>query len=189
MMRGTIIALLALAVVAPAYADEPFDPFLGVYVGSAEAGMNAEGQREVRDLDVTIARTDDGFRIISITVNHHGDRMAPDVRRRSSVIAFTESDIDGVYQRAFERDVFTTRGEVNVVNGDPVQWARIADGTLLVYSFALEDDGYYEQAIYRRTLDETGLTLEFSSERAGEVSRTVSGRLIRVDDVMDDGNP
>ncbi|MEZ5668845.1 MAG: hypothetical protein R3F55_15655 [Alphaproteobacteria bacterium] len=182
-------ALLAVTSAATALAAEPYEPFLGTYVGRAEAGTNAAGEPEIRDIDVTITSTDHGFRIESITVNHHGDRLSPDVRRRSSVMSFVESDIDGVYRRDFQRDVFATRGETNMVAGDALQWARIADGVLLVYSFVLEDDGYYELAVFRRALNDSGLDLTFSSERDGEVGRTVTGRLIRVEDVMDDINP
>lgn len=184
-----LVAVLITPPLAPSLASEPFDPFLGVYVGSAEAESQGDGPREVRDLDVIIGPTDRGFGIQSITVNHHGDRMAPDVRRRSSAMSFAESDIDGVYQRDFERDVFATRSETSVIDGDPLQWARVVGDTLLVYSFVLDDDGLYELHTYTRSLDETGLALGFTSEREGSIVRVVNGGLIRVDDMMDDINP
>jgi hypothetical protein len=184
------LALLAAASIAAsaARADEPYDPFIGTYVGRAEA-VGAEGDPGVRDLDVVILRTEHGFGIESITVNHNGDRLDPAVSRRSSAMSFTESDIDGVYQRDFERDVFATRSELDVVNGDPLQWARISDGSLLVYSFVLNEEGTYELHTYRRTLDDSGVALEFTSELDGNAMRQVAGRLIRVEDVMDDLNP
>jgi hypothetical protein len=182
------LALVAAVAASAAHADEPYDPFIGTYVGRAEA-VGAEGTPGVRDLDVVILRTEHGFGIESITVNHNGDRLDPAVSRRSSAMSFTESDIDGVYQRDFERDVFATRSELDVVNGDPLQWARVSDGSLLVYSFVLNEEGTYELHTYRRTLDDTGLALEFTSELDGNAMRQVAGQLIRVEDVMDDLNP
>jgi hypothetical protein len=186
------LALLAAAPIAAASAaraDEPYDPFIGTYVGRAEAAAAEGGAPSIRDLDVVILRTEHGFGIESITVNHNGDRLDPAVSRRSSAMSFTESDIDGVYQRDFERDVFATRSELDVVNGDPLQWARISDGSLLVYSFVLNEEGTYELHTYRRTLDDSGVALEFTSELDGNAMRQVAGRLIRVEDVMDDLNP
>lgn len=189
-MRTPILALVLGCTATAAWADEPYTPFLGTYVGRAETNDLADdAEREVRDLDVTIREADDGFLIESITVNHNGDRLSPNVSRRSSAMTFTESDMDPVYQRDFARDVFATRSELDVVAGDPLQWARIEGDTLLVYSFALEDEGAYELQTYRRTLDATGLALEFDSEVDGVPQRRVSGQLIRVEDVMDDLNP
>lgn len=188
-LRAATLLVLATAA-GGAAAQEPYDPFIGTYVGRAEAvGQNGDTPREVRDLDVLILRTSQGFGIESITVNHHGDRMDPSVRRRSSAMSFAESDIDGIYERDFERDVFARRDEMNLVNGDPLQWARIVDDTLLVYSFVLNEDGSYELHTYRRTRDDTGLALEFNSQSNGEVVREVVGQLVRVEDVMDDINP
>lgn len=185
---ATVLTLASAASVASA--EEAYDPFIGTYVGRAEAvGQNGDTPREVRDLDVLILRTGSGFGIESITVNHHGDRMDPSVRRRSSAMSFAESDIDGIYERDFERDVFARRDETNLVNGDPLQWARIVDDTLLVYSFVLNEDGSYEMHTYRRTRDSTGLALEFNSQSNGEIVREVVGQLMRVEDVMDDINP
>ena len=178
-----------LSCAGAALADEAYDPFIGTYVGSAEAVGPGTDATQVRDLDVIIKRTDDGFGIESITVNHQGDRMDPSVSRRSSAMSFTESDIDGVYQRDFARDVFATRNDMEIVNGDPLQWAQVIGDSLLVYSFVLNDDGSYELHTYRRTLDETGLGLEFVSELNGTANREVVGQLIRVEDVMDDLNP
>ncbi|MGF1624386.1 MAG: hypothetical protein ACFCVH_05845 [Alphaproteobacteria bacterium] len=184
---GFWAAALLLCTAFPAQAQEPYEPFVGAYVGRAEAVGSDTTQ--VRDLDVIIKRTDDGFGIESITVNHQGDRMDPGVSRRSSAMSFIESDIEGIYQRDFERDVFATRRDMDLVEGDPLQWAQIVDGSLLVYSFVLNDDGSYELHTYRRTLDETGLSLEFVSELDGVARREVAGQLIRVEDVMDDVNP
>ena len=191
MKRGGALAalLVTVATASGAWAEEPYDPFLGVYVGRAEVLRDDGTIRQLRDLDVSIVKTEDGFGIRSITVNHQGDRLSPDVVRRSSAMSFTESDIDGVYQRDFERDVFATRSDMDLVAGDPLQWARIVDGTLLVYSFILDEDGTYSMHTYTRTLDEEGLALSFVSEHDGVVGREVEGRLIRVQDVMDDINP
>lgn len=185
----TAALLLGLAVAGPAVAQEPYEPFLGVYVGRAEVMADDGSVRQVRDLDVTIVKSEDGFSIHSITVNHQGDRLSPDVGRRSSAMSFAESDIDGVYRRDFARDVFATRSDMDLVGGDPLQWARIEGDTLFVYSFILNDEGGYELHTYRRTLNETGLSLGFVSESDGEIGREVEGRLIRVQDVMDDINP
>lgn len=189
-MRHILLALLpAVAASTGARGEEPFDPFVGTYVGRAEV-VGADGAvTGVRDLDVIIHSSGDGFGINSITVNHSGDRLEPGVSRRSSMMTFTESDIDGIYSRDFERDVFTTRSELDLIEGDPLQWARISDGSLLVYSFVLNDDGSYELHTYRRSLEDGGLALAFTSEIDGQRNRAVEGRLIRVEDVMDDLNP
>ena len=189
MYRMTIALLLCGASTA-SLADELYTPFIGTYVGRAESEGLADGaEREVRDLDVTITEVDDGFRIESITVNHDGDRLSPDVSRRSSAMSFTESDIDEIFQRNFARDVFATRSDLDVVAGDPLQWARVEDDTLVVYSFVLDVEGAYELQTYRRTLNDIGMDLDFAGELDGVVKRRVVGQLIRVEDVMDDINP
>lgn len=181
--------LPALAAAATVRAQEPYEPFLGTYVGRAQA-LSAEGEvTGIRDLDVIIRPAEGGFGIESITVNHDGDRLEPGVSRRSSAMTFAGSEIDGVYRRSFARDLFATRSELDPIAGDPLQWARIVGDSLLVYSFVLNDDGTYELHTYRRTLDDTGLTLAFTSELNGRMNRAVEGRLIRVEDVMDDLNP
>lgn len=181
--------VLGVLVASSASAQEVYDRFVGVYVGRAEVLADDGSVQQIRDLDVTILKTEDGFGINSITVNHKGDRLSPDVVRRSSAMSFVESDIDGVFRRDFERDVFATRSEMDLIAGDPMQWARVVGDTLLVYSFILNDDGSYGLHTYDRTLDETGLSLGFVSESDGVIGREVQGRLIRVQDVMDDINP
>jgi len=104
-------------------------------------------------------------------------------------MSFVESDTDGVYRRDFERDVFATRRDMSLIAGDPLQWARVVGDTMFVYSFILNDDGTYGMHTYERTLDDMGLALEFASESDGVVGREVQGRLIRVQNVMDDINP
>jgi len=77
--------LLLAAVALPAQADEDISRFFGTYVGSGNAENIAQGDVEVRDLDVTItAHKDDGFVLKWITVvrGEDGARTGEDVKRR-----------------------------------------------------------------------------------------------------------
>ncbi len=181
---------LAMGGVAGAAVAADPGPFMGVYVGQAQVTLGGPDEGvEVRDLDVIIQPIDDGFRIDSVTVNHEGDRLSPDVRRRSASMSFVESDVDDVFMRDFELDMFSNTQDQNPLAGDPVQWARIEGDALLVYSFVIDDDGSYVLSTYRRTLTNGGMSLYFSYTVNGEIVREVEGDLIKVDNVVDDINP
>ena len=90
-------------------------------------------------------------------------------------------DLDGVYLENARRSLFERRRDTNVVEGDPMRWARIDDGRLGVFSLVVLDDGSYQLQSYERILTEAGLDIEFSRVDDGIVTRSIIGRTVRVE--------
>lgn len=166
----------------PALADS-IEPFVGTYVGTAQV-LGPDGQvTEMRDMDITIdEERGGGFKIVWINVSLiDGRRDVPGVRRRVDEVTMEPGDLDGVYLEKARRSLFERRRETNVVEGDPMRWARIDNGRLGVFSLVVLDDGSYELQSYERILTETGLDIEFRRVDDGVVTRSIIGRTVRVE--------
>ena len=176
-MRNLVVAvglIVLAAVAAPARAqDLAINAFYGTFNGSGIA-ENADSLYfgvTVRDLDVTIGPDGAGFFVEwTSIIRGGGDPNNPDVRERTSRVAFTPSDRPGVFQGTGARDPLT---------GDPVAWAHIADNTLTVHIMVIDDSGNYRIQTYDRTLTGTGMQLDFASRTNGEAVRRVEGRLVK----------
>jgi hypothetical protein len=147
--------------------------FKGTWGGSAVAN-NRDSLYfgvTIRDLDVTIKPTADGFDIGWTTVIRRGGTPSkPKVRKKSVMMRFVKTDRKGVWKLANSGDM---------LSGNPYGWARIKGRTLTLYLMAIDARGGYAISRYARTLSGTGMDLEFTAIRDGEPARVVRGKLVR----------
>ena len=174
-MKAWLVAIIiAVATAAPVRAQGlDITAFYGTFNGSGIA-ENADSLYfgvTVRDLDVTIGPENDGFFVEwTSIIRGGGDPNNPDVRERTSRVAFGPSDRPGI---------FRGRGATDPLTGDPVAWAYVADSTLTVHIMVIDDAGNYQIQTYDRTLTGTGMQLDFASRTNGEALRRVEGRLVK----------
>jgi len=172
-----LFVVLAFCVAAPAWAieDVPIDAFFGRYQGSGIANSRDSLYFGItmRDLDVTIGETSDGFSVEWTTVLRQGGTPNnPEIRRRSSSISFRPTDSPRRFDAVERTDPYTETG---------LSWARLAGQTLTVNVLTINEGGKYNLQSYVRTLGGNGMELEFLRIKDGEPTRTVTGRLIRQD--------
>lgn len=171
---GLILVLLIFAAARPAGAEQDgsIKAFFGNWGGSAIA-KNSDSIYfgvTIRDLDVTIAGAPDGFRIAWTTVFRRGGTPnKPNIRRKTTRLSFAETN-PGIYQ---------AKGASRAGPGGTYSWARFDGKTLVVYLFAIDNEGVYQLSRYARTVTGSGMDLEFSAIRDGEALRTVTGRLVK----------
>ena len=153
--------------------DLDIKAFYGKFTGSGVA--NSEDSLyfavTVRDTDVEIRPTTDGFRVIWTTVlRQGGDPSKPDVRRRSSTADFVYST---------RPNLFLGKGHSDPLVSGETSWARVSGNSLLVYILTIGEDGLYDVQTYARTLTGAGMDLIFTRVRDGEPTRTVKAKLAR----------
>lgn len=187
-LRRALLLLAALGMAATgappaALADDPVDPFVGTYVGSATT-YDADGTVEdQRDIDMTIAKGQRGALTISwvaVTLVD-GRRDVPGVDRDEVSLTLVPTDRPGVYIEETRTSLFERRALPDPLQGDPIRWAAIDGDRMGVYSMVIYDDGRYELQAYTRTLTEIGLDIGFRRIDDGIVVRRVEGRAVRVD--------
>ncbi|PPR56959.1 MAG: hypothetical protein CFH10_02240 [Alphaproteobacteria bacterium MarineAlpha4_Bin2] len=168
------LALLAAVVATNAVAqDLPIGAFFGSFKGSgvAENKDSVYFGVTVRDLDVTIAPTKNGFRVNWTTVIRKGGHPNnPRVRRKEQSAVFVPTGKPGVYYAVDLADP---------LQGGKYVWSRIAKQTLYVYALLIDDQGRYDMQIYERTLRASGMDFLFRRVFDGEPVRTVKGKLIK----------
>ncbi|MFO0998184.1 MAG: hypothetical protein U1F33_15995 [Alphaproteobacteria bacterium] len=153
--------------------DLDLKAFYGKYTGSGVA--NSEDSLyfgvTVRDTDVEIRPTADGFRVNWTTVLHQGgDPAKPDIRKRSSTTDF-------VY--GARPNLFLGKSHGDPLVSGETSWARISGNSLIIYIFTINEEGLYDVQTYVRTLTGAGMDLVFSRVRDGEPTRTVKAKLTR----------
>ncbi len=152
----------------------PIDAFYGQFQGSgvAENDDSLYFGVTVRDVDVRIGPRDQGFYVEwTSVIRSGGDPDNPQIRRRTSRVDFQPGDRPGIFPASDSGELLA---------GEPVIWARVADQTLTIHVIALGDDGGYRIQTYDRTLTGNGMELRFKSIRDGEPVRLVSARLVKV---------
>jgi len=153
--------------------DISIKAFTGTWGGSAVAN-NRDSLYfgvTIRDLDVTVTPTADGFNIGWTTVIRRGGTPnQPKVRKKSVMMRFVSAGRKGVWKLANSGDM---------LSGNPYGWARIQGRTLTLYLMAIDQRGRYSMSRYARTLSGTGMDLEFTAIRDGEPARVVRGKLVR----------
>ena len=181
-------AVIALALggwaIGPASAtSEALERFYGAYVGVAEVENRVTGETRARDMDIVIEPYDeDGFRIHWVNVTLvDGRRDVPGVERRVQTALFEPAGHGEFYLEVQEGSLFREREQMRPMQGDPVRWAAIADGTLHVYSFVVLPDGRYELQIYDRILTDEGIDIRFQRIVDGEIMREITGQTVRAD--------
>lgn len=175
--RSGIVALTMLCLSAVSALGAEIDRFVGNYVGSAEV-VSADGSTKSRDMSVTVDAIKGGFRVSWTSTTYRSDGRA---KAKSYTIDFLPSDRDGVFASAMKRNVFGHDVQLDPMKGEPYVWARIEGDTLSVYSMYVTEEGGYEIQQFDRTLAPGGLELEFQNVRNGQILRTVSTFLERVD--------
>ncbi len=171
-------ACIALALFAQSHSAQAAAPdyarFVGEYVG--EATFVSEGAEHKRDLGVSIQLTDEGFNLSWTTTTYK-----PSGKEKSSKysIDFLPSKRENIYTSAMKRNIFGGREALDPMKGDPYVWARITGDTLSVFALIILDDGGYDMQVYRRTLSEAGLELDFTRLRNGENVRQIRSTLRR----------
>ena len=176
MVLGVALGAAAL-VVAPLGAQElSIAAFFGHWKGSgiSESELSVYFRLTARDLDVVIRPEGAGFNVAWTTVQRQkGDPDNPDVVRKSSSLSFIPSGRPGIWRATTSADPLT---------GGTLAWARVKGHTLTVNSLVIDDGGGHEMQIYKRTLSDLGMALEFTRLKEGEPVRTAKGRLIKLAD-------
>ncbi len=183
-IRAFLVAA-ALLVIHPsmAQANELVEKFFGSYVGSGTADILATGQKEDRDLDVTIESfKEDGFTLKWITVIRGADgaRTGDDVKRREVEEHFAPvKDRENLYLLASEGGLFQKSELPNPLLGEAVRWAAVRGNYMTVYSLAIGEDGGSELQVYRRTLTAKGMDITFMRLEDEAIQVRVQGKLVR----------
>lgn len=173
--RFALIACLAVSAGARAAVPEA-EKFYGQYEG--EAISNTGGTLRERDLRVEIGPHEKGFTVRWISVTR---RASGRLKRKEYTIDFYRSGREHIYASGMRRDMFGNPVPMDPMKGDPYVWARIDGDTLTVYALHVLEDGGYELQTYDRTVIPEGLRLEYSRVRDGEIFRSVTGVLRRVE--------
>ena len=164
----------ALAVQAWGQSSEPapIGEFFGQFAGSAIASQkfpSGFGKLDIRDLDVTIKPwRNNGFTVSWSTVFRNPKSKKQ--KKRSVTMHFLPTINAKVWRAARSGDPLV---------GHPLVWARLADKALIIYIVGLKSTGESSMAIYRRTVDNNVMTLEFERRDDGKAVRLVRGHLKR----------
>jgi hypothetical protein len=172
----TLLTLaLTSAVAGSGHAENlPPQAFFGTFQGSgyAENRDSIYFGTTVRDLDVVIASSGNGFSVTWTTVMHAGgDPKNPDVKRKAQTITFAPTGQPGVYRGTPSGDPLA---------GNAYIWSRIEEHTLTVYIMTITASGTYEMQSYARTLSGSGMDLVFTRIRDGEPVREAKAKLIKL---------
>ena len=170
-----VAALLSIAAPDASRAqDASLEDFAGTWIGS---GLKEEYVEEgyyaykERDLNVTIEPVEDGFTISWMT----GMREAsggPVTKLKSTTLAFQRNQ-EGYYNVADLPAEYHSHGHI---------WARLDGQQLILYMMDIYPEGYYELAMYVRTLNADGsLSLGFIRNLDGRPVRRVTGQLTRAE--------
>lgn len=153
-IRYAAVALGFILVVAavPASAQQPLpNGFFGQFRGTLSDGDGrADGE-----FAVTIRRTSEGFAV----------SWPP--------------RISASFEPAGRPGVFRTRDRSKILRGDPVYWARIEGGALMVYSAQISEHGGYIVDSFQYTVSPDGLDLVTRQVLTGAEPRHSNGRLTR----------
>lgn len=147
--------------------------FVGSWRGTA-IGEQYTGwglfEYELRDLNVDIAATANGFEIAWVTGIESGDESDPRIVRKQNKMRFEKTG-EKLYTSMVDDDPHAMLIHV---------WARIEDDTLNIYLLRIDEHGIYDLAEYRRTLlGDRRMLLNFSRDRDGENVRRVNGEMVK----------
>ena len=182
-LRCLAVLVVLLVATGRAGAEDALalEAFFGHWRGTA-IGQRADEPTAgygVRDLDVRISETADGFEIawttvIQATIQATG-AAEPDAepKRRLTTARFVQSG-PAVWQ-----------GESTEGPGVSLSrsWARLAGRSLIVSVLEIDETGVYDLARYVRTISPAGvMDLKFTRTRDGAALRRVTGSLLRAGD-------
>ena len=149
--------------------------FYGTFKGSAESVLS--GELSERELEVVIKPWEEkGFTVEWTTLIHRasGEKKVTDLS-----IDFYPAERPGILASAMQTNVFGQSVPYDPVakDADPYVWAGIDGNTLTVRALYIVDGGGYEMHEYKRSLSDTGLTLDFQRLSNGEKVTQVSAQL------------
>lgn len=172
-----LVVLLWLAPAARAAVDLEIADFVGHFTGAGVANSKDAVNLgfTIRDLDVVIEKTEEGFKVAWTTVIRSESRPAganPEVKRTSSEAQFARSESPHFFRSVTRNDPTGAGGYA---------WASLAERTLTVYLLVVNPKtGGYDLHSYARTLvDEEKMELKFSRISAGRPRVIVEGDLTR----------
>lgn len=138
--------------------------YFGTFIGVTKDAQTAKSKP--LELRVSIeAQGRDGFQVEWSTVDKNNGEV--DELSTSSVI-FKPTNRSGIYGSAMKTDVFGNRIPLNPLSGDPFVWATLSSSVLRIHQLIISDDGGYELKLYKRSLDQKGLEVQFARYRDGE---------------------
>ncbi len=181
-MKSALVYFLSLLLIAPpvwSAQSRSIEDFYGDFVGHVVT--DEYGSAEDRDLSVSIrpARKDDNFQIKWTTVIH---KASGKLKRKIYNIKFRPTHRPNVFSSAMKINVFGGSVPLDPLKGDPFVWARIKGDTLTVHALIISDDGSYEMQIYDRTLNKSGLWLDYTRIDRGQHVKKIETQLVRVAD-------
>ncbi len=153
--------------------------FYGTFKGSAESVIS--GELSERELTVVIKPwKDKGFTVEWTTLIHR----ANDKKKMTDLsINFYPSSRPGIYASAMRTDVFGQAVPYDPVgeDADPYVWAGIEGDSLTVSALYILSGGHHEMHLYKRSLNENGLSLDFERLNNGEKVAKVAAQLESVE--------
>lgn len=146
-------------------AAEKLQAFYGTFKGSGQT----MGKDEVADRDLTVIITPwekKGFTVDWSTTIYRDGRE----KKTHMSINFYPSPREGIYSSAMTGDVFGNTVPYNPTDRDesPYVWAGLMGDTLTVTALYIIDASGHELQVYKRTLKDNGLALEFERRKNGE---------------------
>ncbi|WP_417517729.1 hypothetical protein [Minwuia sp.] len=175
-VAGSLLVLLTqFQTAALAQQDVSISAFYGVWRGNAlsESNISTHFRVTARDLDVEIRPVEPGgFMINWATVlRQKGDPNAPaEVLKEARVTFLPDATRQKVWRAADQGDPMGENG---------FNWARLEGQTLTIYGIGVAEDGSAELQIYRRTLTDLGMQLDFTRTVDSEPVRSARGKLIK----------
>ncbi len=166
--------LIAFPNIAAHAQDLAKEAFYGHFQGSgvAENSDSLYFGVTVRDLDVRIGAEAPGFFVEwTSVIRGGGDPNNPDVKRRTARMSFVPSGQPGVFNAVGAQDPRAPEG---------LGWASIDKQTLAVHVMRITETGGYVIQTYNRTLEGTGMRLQFVNVSNGDPQREVEARLVKV---------
>ncbi len=152
------------------------EPFFGKYTGTSGPSAGS-GEIAERDLTVTITPLEEnGFTVSWATVIYKANGQR---KKTAPSIDFYPSSRPGLFVSAMKTDVFghTVPYDPIAKDGNPYVWAGLEGTTLTVSAMYIADGGGYELQVYRRSLNESGLSLDFERIKDGKPVTHISAQL------------
>ncbi len=169
-----LAVLVTLLAAAGAGAQDalPLEAFFGRWDGSA-IGKRVEETTigyGMRDLDVRISGTAEGFEITWVTViQAPGAGADAEAQRRSTTTRFVRAS----------PSTWDAEGADGPGAGRSHSWARLEGRSLNVYVLEIDGRGIYQVSRYERTISPAGvMDLRFTRIRDGTTVRRVTGSLL-----------
>jgi hypothetical protein len=174
-IRQIFFLVLFVALPAFAQADEPWERFVGTYLGLGHSATDASA---TRDLEVVVAAREGG-KGFQVEWTALVSRRDGSIDRRSMAVDFIPGGRDGVFAAAMRKDMFGQAVPLDPLKGDPYVWSVIHGNTLIVQMLLILDDGAYQMQSYYRTLTPEGMRLVFNRTTDGKTITAIEADLIK----------